>query len=86
MPTADASTDASDLTQLDDPALITHWARVRSELALTPRDSRGTLRSSAPTMPHWLSTVAVPQGGQRELQAGFSATRKAVRPLPRQRG
>jgi hypothetical protein len=35
----DRDTDASDLAAMDDPALITHWARVRSELALTPKGS-----------------------------------------------
>ena len=33
------ATDTSDLGEMSDPALITHWAAVRSELALTPRDS-----------------------------------------------
>ncbi len=35
----DTATDASDLAAMDDPALITHWATVRSELALTPKDN-----------------------------------------------
>jgi hypothetical protein len=35
---ADAATDTG-LTGMDDPALITHWASARSELALTPKDS-----------------------------------------------
>jgi hypothetical protein len=39
MHTADRDTDASDLAAMDDPALITHWAAVRSELALTPKGS-----------------------------------------------
>jgi hypothetical protein len=34
----DIGTD-SDLTEMDDPALITHWAGVRSQLALTAKDS-----------------------------------------------
>lgn len=33
------TTDTADLAEMDDPALITHWAAVRSELALTPRSS-----------------------------------------------
>jgi len=33
------ATDSADLAEMDDPALITHWAAVRSELALTPRTS-----------------------------------------------
>ena len=39
MHAADTGTDATDLAQMDDPALITHWAAVRNELALTPKDS-----------------------------------------------
>jgi hypothetical protein len=35
------ATDTADLAQMDDPALITHWAAVRSELALTPKDAPG---------------------------------------------
>jgi hypothetical protein len=34
----DIATDTSDLAAIDDPALITHWAAIRSELALTPKD------------------------------------------------
>ena len=34
----DTATDSSDLADMDDPALITHWAGVRSRLALTPRN------------------------------------------------
>jgi len=37
MGTADTATDTSDLEEMDDPALITHWAGVRSKLALTPK-------------------------------------------------
>lgn len=33
------ATDTSDLADMDDPELIAHWAAVRNELALTPRDS-----------------------------------------------
>jgi hypothetical protein len=36
--TALETTDISDLTELDDPALITHWADIRRKLALTPKD------------------------------------------------
>jgi hypothetical protein len=35
----DTATDTADLAAMDDPALITHWAAVRSQLALTPKDS-----------------------------------------------
>jgi hypothetical protein len=38
MRTADPAIDFRDLTELDDPALITHWADVRRKLALTPKD------------------------------------------------
>jgi len=31
--------DTTDLAEMDDPALITHWAAARSKLALTPKDS-----------------------------------------------
>jgi hypothetical protein len=36
----DRETDARDLAAMDDPALIAHWAAVRSQLALTSRGSR----------------------------------------------
>lgn len=39
MRAADTGTDATDLAAMDDPALITHWAAVRSKLALTPKSS-----------------------------------------------
>jgi hypothetical protein len=39
MRAADTTQDTSDLTGLDDPALITRWAAARNELALTSRDS-----------------------------------------------
>jgi hypothetical protein len=32
------ATDATDLAELDDPSLVQHWAKVRSQLALTPKD------------------------------------------------
>jgi hypothetical protein len=32
---------ATDLADLDDPALIAHWASARTVLALTPRDDPG---------------------------------------------
>jgi hypothetical protein len=38
MRTAGTTTETSDLTELDDPAFITHWAGVRGKLALTPKD------------------------------------------------
>ena len=38
MRTAGTTSD-NDLARLDNPALITHWARVRAELALTPKTS-----------------------------------------------
>jgi hypothetical protein len=34
----DTGADAGDLAEMDDPALIAHWAGIRSMLALTPRD------------------------------------------------
>jgi hypothetical protein len=34
----DMASDTGDLAAMDDPALITHWASVRSQLALTPKD------------------------------------------------
>jgi hypothetical protein len=39
MHSAETGTDANDLAEMSDPDLISHWACVRSELALTPRDS-----------------------------------------------
>ena len=33
----DTAADTSDLAEMDDPALISHWADVRSKLALTPK-------------------------------------------------
>jgi hypothetical protein len=36
-----AELTADDLADLDDPALIAHWASARSALALTPRDDPG---------------------------------------------
>jgi hypothetical protein len=35
------ATDTSDLAEMDDPALITHWADARRRLALTPKDAPG---------------------------------------------
>ena len=35
----DTATDAADLAAMDDPALITHWAAIRGELALTRKDN-----------------------------------------------
>lgn len=41
MRTADTGTVTNDLADLDDPALIKHWASVRGALALTPKDNPG---------------------------------------------
>ena len=34
----DTAADTADLAQMDDPALITHWADARRRLALTPKE------------------------------------------------
>jgi hypothetical protein len=37
----DSAADTTDLGEMDDPALITHWADIRNKLALTPKDAPG---------------------------------------------